>query len=119
MEGDELFELIKKFNNNVNSRQFIHFCESCTSLEELFNMFGLNIFEGFDINKAVDKLKYPRLYFADNASGHYGDEKIYFEVQYRKSDGTDDSDLILEVFMDSKLKIYGFSCCNPIPLNLK
>ena len=44
---------------------------------------------------------------------------IIIEVQYRKSDETDDSDLILEVFMDSKLKIYGFDCCRPIPIDMK
>ena len=119
LEGDELFELIKKFRNDVSINTFIHFCNLCTSLEELFKLFDINIFEGFDINKAVDKLKYPRLYFADNSSGRYGDEEIYFKIQYRMSDDTDESDLILEVFMDSKLKIYCFDCCRPITIDLK
>ena len=64
-------------------------------------------------------MKYPRLYFADNPSGWYGGEKIYYEVQYRMSDETDESDLILGVIMDSKLKVYCFDCCRPIPINLK
>jgi hypothetical protein len=109
---EELYELLR---NNGTTRIFLHHCESMET-EELLELCGINIFDGFDINKAVDKLKYPRLYFADNSSGRYGDENIYFEVQYRMAD---ESDLLLKVIMDSKLKVYCFDCCTPIPIDLK
>jgi hypothetical protein len=110
---EKLLELLR---NNREAKLYYYCHNELIIIEELLEFCGIDAFEGFDINKAVDKLKYPRFYFADNSSGRYGKEEIYFEVQYRISD---EDDLVLEVFMDSKLKIYCFDCCRPITIDLK
>jgi hypothetical protein len=115
--GEE--ELLELFRYNRDAKLYFLNRGDLMTMEELLEFCGIDAFEGFDINKAVDKLKYPRLYFADNSSGRYGDEKIYFEVQYRKVDGTDEADSILEVFMDSNFKVYGFDTCRSIQIDLK
>jgi len=115
LEGEELFELL---HNKGTKRLFLQLCGSMEA-EELLKLCGIDVFEGFDINMAVEKLKYPRLYFAENSAGSYGEEKFYFEVQYCMPDETDESDLVLEVFMDSNLNIYCFDCCRSIPVDLK
>jgi len=119
LKEKEVNKSVKKINDTLTFTTFLNYCDSCGTLENLLILFGIDAFEGFDINKAVNKLKYPRLYFADNFFGSYGDEKIYFAVQYSKADGTDEADLILEVFMDSNLKVYGFDTCRSIPIDLK
>jgi len=114
LEGEKLFELLR---NKGTTRVFLQLYESMET-EQLLELCGIKIFDGFDINKTVDKLKYPRLYFADNSSGRYGEEDIYFEVQYRMSDDADEADLLLEIFMDSNCNIYCFDCCLPIKIDL-
>jgi len=133
LEEEKLFELLR---NKGTTRMFLKLSDSVEPTEQLLKFCGIEVFEGFDINKAVDKLKYPRLYFVDNSFRRYGvgkleypslyftenpfrrygDEKIYFEVQYCMSD---ESDLVLEVFMDRNFKIYCFDCSRLITVNLK
>jgi hypothetical protein len=112
--GEE--ELLELFRNNRDAKLYFLNRGDLMTMEELLEFCGIDAFEGFDINKAVDELKYPRLYFANNFFGSYGNEKIYFAVQYHR---LDEDDLILEVFMDSKLKFYCFDCCRSIPIDLK
>jgi len=61
----------------------------------------------FDINNAVEKLKYPFLYF-DFGRNEKGERGIYFAVQYRMHDVSGVSEPVLEVFMDDDLNINGF-----------
>ena len=112
--GEE--KILELLHNNRDAKAYYYRRGDLMTIDELLEICGIDAFDGFDINKAVDKLKYPRLYFADNSSGSYGDEKIYFEVQYRISD---ESDLLLKVFMDSNLNIYCFDCSRPITIDLK
>jgi len=117
---EEKLELINKsYAYNVSPREFFHIYEHCYSIEDLFKYFDINIFENFEINKAVENLNYPRLYFLNNFSENYGNEKLYFEVQYRMSDEIDNCGFSLGVSMDSNFNIYDFDCSRPITFNFK
>lgn len=92
--------IIENFNNNEEIKSFFYHYNSLGE-EELFELFGIKTFDEFDINKAVDKLTYPRLYFENGI----GDEKIEFSIQYWVSGKPD---IVLEIFTDTNLNVMGF-----------
>jgi hypothetical protein len=70
--------------------------------EQIFEIFGVETFDKFDIVKTVEKLDYPDLLFGIEKNG-----EITFSVDYRVS--KEYSDEILCIKMDAKLNIKKFS----------
>jgi len=88
--------------NNYSSNQIIkdYFKHHFDILKEeiLIKLFNIKTFEDFDINKIIEKIENPRLYFEGGLEGLPS-----FSVQYWAS--CEYSDIVLHIFINEKLEI--------------
>ncbi|MDR0525320.1 MAG: DUF2004 domain-containing protein, partial [Spirochaetaceae bacterium] len=103
----EINEIAKKavlenFPENETVKYYFECHFDILEEEQIFEIFGVETFDKFDIVKTVEKLDYPNLLF-----GIGKNNEINFSVDYKIS--KEYSDEILCVKMDAKLNIKKFS----------